>query len=492
VIALDSDGVPCAFQLKTPSGPRITLREWRDELNKQVYDLVTLKLVHPSLPKHDHHRSFLVTNREIDEEVSRAIDDMNRQWEDRGETYHKLETIVGGQIRRDALDLGTNLWPTELIQMRTLLELLLFDGAEHLPKGKLAGLLESTMRLEEGTARPSRAEAVRSCSSAAVLCAMATKSFSEQQNHFAEIEAWVMYLAHLMAVSERRRIAFRELMGHFEIGVAGIRNALANLIDELRQRSHVVEGDITTDMYVRRVRITVLLGLIGVYVLWGRSEGTIENEVETFAEEFCEKYGPRLFMWGEGAVPHILAFYWYWRTVDATKDIDSLLLNLIGGICHSNAPSADPEKTFPSPYHSASDILSQRFGLAEEKWDEDFRRHSYSLEALIHLYVRQNWKQAFMPLWTDVTRVSFTRFDPESKWRFFLWNTDRGTHWSVCPEYPKRWADLRDEAWENDGSCLPMSIKKYPFLLLLFLCVYPHRMNAETVRWLDSRLREMI
>ncbi len=212
---------------------------------------------------------------------------MNRQWQDRGDTHHKLETIVGGQIRRDALDLGTNLWPTELVQMRTLLELFLHDGAEHLPKEKLAELLESTMRLEEDTASPSKAECIRSCSSAAVLCAMATKGFSEQENHFAEVEAWVMYVAHVLAVAERRKIALRDLRGSFEIGVAAIRNAIANLVAELRQRSHVVEGDVTTDMYVRRVRSTILLGLVAIHVLRGRSKGTVEDDVEAFAEDFC-------------------------------------------------------------------------------------------------------------------------------------------------------------------------------------------------------------
>ncbi len=105
IIALDPDGTPCAFQLKTPQGQRLSLREWRDGINQQVHDLVTLKLVHPSLPNHRHHRSFLVMNRGIDEEVTRAIDDMNRHWSDSGRPDLQLETIVGGEIYRDAVAL---------------------------------------------------------------------------------------------------------------------------------------------------------------------------------------------------------------------------------------------------------------------------------------------------------------------------------------------------------------------------------------------------
>ena len=41
---------------------------------------------------------------------------------------------------------------------------------------------------------------------------------------------------------------------------------------------------------------------------------------------------------------------------------------------------------------------------------------------------------------------------------------------------------------ESEGACIPPTIKEHPILLLLFLCVYPHRMNAEIMRWLDTQM----
>lgn len=482
VIAIDPSGIPCAFQLKTPQGKRITLKEWRKGINQQVHDLVTLKLVHPSLPAKSHHRSFLVTNRGIDEEVARAIDDMNRQWTDSGQTHLRLETIVGGAILKDALDLGSNLWPTELSDARTLLELFLHDGAEHLPKRKLAKLLEGTMSLAEDGRKPSQADAVRSLSSAALLCAIATKAFAERENHFAQVEAWVMLIAHVLAVAERRHLPFSVWKGAFGIGVKAIRNSLANLVEELKSRPHVVEGDRTTDADVRRVRVTCLLALVAIHELWNGGE-------EEFVRQFCEKYQSQLLLWGESAVPQFLAFYWHLRNVDATPRSDFLLAHLIEGICRNNAPGAVVSEAIASPYYCADEVLAQRLSAADEPWEEDFRRNSYSLEAIIHLFVRQNWKQHMKQLWPSVTRVWFNRCDVKSKWRWFLWATEKADHWAVCPRLTRKWDDLRDEAWEDKGKSIPSTIKKWPLLVLLFLIVYPHRLNADVVRWLDSRFR---
>lgn len=483
IIALDPDGVPCAFQLKTPQGKRITLSEWRSGINQQVHDLVTLKLVHPSLPPYENHRSFLVTNRGIDEEVTRAIDDLNRQWADSGQKHLRLETIVGGNIQKDAMDLGSDLWPTELADARTLLELFLHDGAEHLPKAKLATLLQGAMLLTESAPKPSQAEALRSCSSAALLCAMATKSFAERENHFAQIEAWVIYVAHVLAVAERRRLPPELWKGSFDIGIAAIRNSLSNLVEELKSRKNVVEGDPTTDAEVRRVRATCLLALVSIHTLW-------ENGDEEFAKAFIDKYRKSLLFWGEGAVPQFLAFYWYWRTCDSTARIDFMIADLIEVICRANAPGAEPENALPNPYFCAEDVLANRFGSAEEPWEEDFRRNSYSLEALIHVFVRQNWKQRMKALWPSVTKVWFNRCDITAKWRWFLWESDKAEHWSICPPFTKKWDDLRSEASEDRGKSVPSSIKDWPLLALLFLVVYPHRLSPDVVRWLDSRLRK--
>jgi hypothetical protein len=492
VIAIDPDGVPCAYQLKTPSGKRLSLHEWTNGINQQVYNLVTLKSVHTSLPPHKHHRSFLVTNRGIEEEVMRAIKDLNQQWADSGSPHLKLETIVGGEIYQDAIKLGTNLWPLDLVQVRTLLELFLHDGLDQLPREKLANLLETTMGLKEENKTSTRAESIRACSSGAVLCALATKSFSEKNNHFAQIEAWVMYLVHVLAVCERRKIKRSLLKGPFNVGLSALRNAIANLVDDLMKRTHIEEGDFSLDKPFQGVRLTYLLAILSIHVLWSRSEGTCDQATETFARAFSKKYRDQMDLWGEGAVPLILAFYWYWRTYDASPEAHAILVKMIHTICHNNSSDEDEKENqtepIPNPYYCAVDVLTKRFGFPDAMGNDDFLGSSYSLEALVHLFVRQNWRQPAKLFWPAVTKIWFHRFDPRDKWRLFLWKTGKGTHWSVHPKLNHTWKALSAEASECKGKSVPASIRDIPHLFMLFLCVYPHRLNAENVRWLDSAL----
>ena len=141
IITIGPDGkTPCAFQLKTGN---ISLAKWRSKVGSQTDDLVCGQINHPSVDTSRHHKSYLVTNGNIEEEVSRAIDDRNRVWESQNQSYRRLETVVRGELLEKAKRLGTDLWPSELTDIKTLLEMFLEGGKGILPKTKLASLLEA-------------------------------------------------------------------------------------------------------------------------------------------------------------------------------------------------------------------------------------------------------------------------------------------------------------------------------------------------------------
>lgn len=489
VIAVDRQGTPYAYQLKTPTGPRITMSEWRKEIAPQVHDLVTTAVVHPSLPKTRPHRSFLVTNKGIDESVMRAIGDMNRRWEDAGQSYLKLETIVGGELLRDAIDLGTNLWPSELSQSRDILELFLQDGTGPLQTAKLCGLLQSTLQLDVGS-RPSQSSCRQRFSSAGLLTAIAENEHARQQNHVAQIEAWTLYCCHVLAVAERWSLSKSVWMPAISVVKSTIWSLLEELVQELQERKNLIEGDPINDGLFRRSRITRLVSFVSLFALWKRAKSG-NNEIDEFAKAFCGKHRGDLWLWGEAAVPLLLMFYWFWRKVDPTRSIDSLLSSLISGICAANNPRSNPANALPNPYYSESEVLAARMGMAEEPIDEDFRKHSYMLESIVHLFARLNWKVEMTMLWPSITHVWFNRFEPAEKWQSFLWRTHEGTHWDVAPRYPKQWAELRSEAQECAGGSVPIVVRDDPILFALILCVCPHRLTAEIARWLDTQLEEL-
>ena len=489
IITIDPDGIPCAFQLKTGN---ISLAKWQNEVSRQIDDLVVGKIPDSLVNSPKHHRSYLVTNGRVEEEVSRAIDDRNRTWASLIHSDCHLKTIVRGQLLERATELGTELWPSELSDTKTLLEMFLESGESVLPKERLASLFEATvpLKLLDSGKEPSKSHCARSIASAGLLCAIVTSNFSEKNNHVAEIEAWTLYIAYVLAVAERWGIPVKTYKNELEIiAKPSIYNSLANLCDEIKERDNLIEGDPFADSYVYRVRVTWLLGLMSIYALWRRGGEMEKDETDDFLREFCKEKQHLLELWGEAAVPQFLAFFWYFRKVNATMAPDVFLYHLIAAICQRNGPNS---KTFlANPYYETEDILPYLLGIAEEPLAETFTGNSYALEGLVHLFIRRNWKQTMKDIWPGVSKLASISFKPKNSWDFYRWRNKDGKRWDVYPEPTQQWDELKALSFESEGACIPPTIKNDPILLLLFLCVYPHRMNAEIMRWLDTQMNEI-
>ena len=194
-------------------------------------------------------------------------------------------------------------------------------------------------------------------------------------------------------------------------------------------------------------------------------------------------------LWGEAAIPQFLAVFWYWRKIDATRIPEDFLFCLISTMCRQNGPKA--KDSLASPYYAAEDILPHILDIADEPLMDSFSGSSYALEGLVHMYVRRNWKQSMKFLWPSITRLANVSFEPATKWDFFRWRNEEGTHKIVYPKHTQEWEELKTLSFESEGTSIPTSIKNHPILLLLFLCVCPHRMNSEILRWLDTEIKQI-
>lgn len=137
VIALGHDGIPCAYQLKGNPGGRLTLAQYR-EIAPQLNELVTQAIVYPGIPNLPH-RSYLVTNGLVEEEVQRAIDDYNRRLLQLSipEDQH-LRIISRGDLLAQLIQYGSAIWPVEISPLNSLLELLVCEGREIFPNREAA------------------------------------------------------------------------------------------------------------------------------------------------------------------------------------------------------------------------------------------------------------------------------------------------------------------------------------------------------------------
>ncbi|HVN05482.1 MAG TPA: hypothetical protein VMT86_13750 [Bryobacteraceae bacterium] len=472
--------------MKGAPGGKIRLRDWREEIERQAFGLITGRIAHPSIPTTSaNHRAYLVTNGELEEEVIRAIEDMNRSFAAQGRPDCQLRTIVRGELLRRARELETNLWPTDLADIKELIEMYLEGGDGPLPKPKLARLIERVILQTTEEQTPGKDKLGRSLASAAVLCALALASFSLRSNFWAQIEAWTLYAGYVLGLAERYGLAKHIWLPHFDIAERELYSLLVRLSAELRERSHYVEGSPMADGLVYGYRMTVLVGLLSVLALWPRQQEGDERDCK-FIREFCQRHTSEMKIWGEGSLACLVALFWQTRLHDATLGPDLLLRNLVAQVSQANAPRSN--NALPSPYYEPTDVLPHALGIAEVPIRETFAGRSYSLEGLVHLFARRIWRQQLRFLWPDISRVRFVRFYPPQPADFFRWRCAQGITRDVEPHHTQSWGELLEEVQESKGACVPALAREFPVFVLLYMLVCPHRMNSEVLRWLDQQI----
>lgn len=489
IISLDSNGLLNAFQLKAVAGKKLS-KKHVSELTNQLNELVTAKIEHPSIKKAQWHKSYLVVNGELEEEASDFLTKFNEGWIAKGISQHQVTTIVRGELLERAKSISGRLFPAELGLFRLLLELYLNKGNGMLSKDKFAELLLGSLpMLGKDVSQSSPLNNIRSVSAAALINAVALASFSSKANHFAEIEAWVLYLGHVAAISERFDWTDSRWVNSVTIVEAHVFYLLERLVEETSQNPAAIEGDPLTDQICYRPRVTLLCGLLSIYALWRKlnAEAVESKDHDEFIRGFVCDNKKNLFLWGEAAIPQFMALHWYLRTIDATPAPDFMLAGLLEGICKMNAPKS--QQALPNPYYDVEAVLLHQTGAPSEYIKDTFTEHAYTTEALMHLFVRRNWKQYTKLIWPAYTRLMVCTLEVNQRWMKYLWRIeDQGVNQSKWPVLTKEWSELKNEAMESAGLGIPDLMKQKPMLFLLFLIIYPHRCDAESVRWLDSTL----
>ncbi|MDE2508988.1 MAG: hypothetical protein KGM43_17420, partial [Planctomycetota bacterium] len=304
-----------------------------------------------------------------------------------------------------------------------------------------------------------------------------------------------MYFGYALAVSERWNFDPKVIKSALEIASDAMYSALGRLCDELLERDHFVEGDGISDSFVYRVRMTRLLGLMGIYGLWRKQRPLTEDQEsrdarDVFVREWSKKFRKLIQLWGEHAVPDILAFYFYYRTIDPTQDQVGLLVSIIQGILQQNG---NGQGKLADPYYDPERILPYVLHLERNRLHDSFVNSSYTLESLVHLFVRLNYKQTLKELFPALTRMWYHTLEFDEPWHFYMYRIKResGCRRTSEMQPPHSWKQIRARADEANGNSLPPRLKVFPFHYLCLISTYPHRMNSDGIRWISTRLDEM-
>jgi hypothetical protein len=313
VLAVSPTGEGCAYQLKGNPGGRLGLAQFRQEIQPQLVQLMSQPVVFPGFPARAH-KSYLVTNGYFEEEVQRAIDDLNR-----GPYLSKVELLSRGDLLKWAKELGASLWPSELDHTRVLLEIFLADTADLLPVPKLSVLLSKVLSLGDEETLKGNPEFQRRVTSAALLTGITTAGFSNRENHFSVACAWVLFAANLIAAARKHEM---ELAGpaaealSLAEGAAG--DALVSLWSEVKGRHHLVEGHAFSDAEVWGWRYTTLVGAFSCLALFDESREILSEVDRDELHTWLRQRHKGLQIWGEAAIACLVPWLVWLRKHDPT------------------------------------------------------------------------------------------------------------------------------------------------------------------------------
>lgn len=486
VIAIAPDGVPCAFQLKGNPGGRLGLSEFRSDVQPQLVQTMSQPIVFPGIPDGVAHRSYLVSNGYFDEEVQRAVDDLNR-WP----YMSKLSLIGRGQLLAWANDLGTSLWPSEMSNIREFLELFLHDGRDLLPMKRLSLMLEEILALRLTDPPLKAAQLERAIPSAALLTGVATHHFSQVDNHFAIASAWCLFVVSAISSHQRSGVVMNARSKEsILLAERAIMDSLVALWQEMQVRQDLIEGNALAEPEIYRWRYTLLCGLLST--LWFFPDESSEATTrKTAVAEWLQRNHDYLFLWGEAAIPCFLALHFFLRSTDGSEKPLLELTGLFQAVIGSNQMGS--EHALPDPYYGFEDVGRALYGLkstpeSSSLKEETFAGSSYSAELILQLMASSGLKEHCKHGWPLFNRLCHKRFVPAQKWQYGLLKCTEGVEETrqYPPEYT--WEKLRNDAAVEMCDYLPDKLLAKPHLLLLWIIIAPHRLTSDVGRLLDAKL----
>jgi len=477
IIAIDKNGVPCAFQLKAGN---ITAGVWRD-IKGEIDELIEIPINHPSINKSVNHRAILVTNRTITDKIRRDIDDRNAKYKSIG--LPKLEIIVGSELLTEFIKVHGSFLPSEPKDFKTFLELFLSDGTDMLNKKLFSNFLSSILFENEGTeSRPALRQKI---ASGILLSQYALSPCELKNNHVAIVEGWILLCAHVFGLAEKYELPEKYWRPSCKLIIQRINEQLFLLKEEVVHRDNYIEGSALGDgdvMY--KARMTIVIGWLSALELFQKRINR-EYELDDCIYGYIKEYYPiKTWFWGESATPFFILMSLFLSEYGDKDLSNSIICDILLEITIENRDRDG--KGIPDPYHGPKEVIGSIFGVSKFEIDwKSFLGSSYHLSVLVDILVRRNKKNILNELWRDISYFYSREFVPETDWHIFLWRNKTGEEIQEFYKSPQSWKELKEEAFSKELK-LPKILKTNPEFLYYFLLTYPHRFTKDAIKLIDK------
>jgi hypothetical protein len=476
IIARDRKGRLHAYQMKCGD---INLPEWR-KIRGEIFDLISIPICNPAVSKTAPYTSYLVTNGRITEEVRRNIDDMNEDNKRRKLGRSFLKIIEMDELMTLFIDAERQLWPSELADTREFLNLLASDGAGLFPRESFCQFLKTWMF--QGKTSASTAKSLISAS--VVLVAQLAQPFESSQNWFAVFECWTCTSSSILRLAAEGGLGTPKWQQSFDLAMTGARDALRNLKKECLSRSDMLEGSRIGDGgYLYRARAVMVLGALSGLEL---SEVDLEQQqkCDQAFKEWVVGNIEHLWYWGESAFPYYLSIIRYLEAIGEDARAREILETILRRTTAWNEP--DSPGGIPDPYVPVSDVLSNVLNVQDDLIDlRKFTGLAYTLEAIVQMMARRDWRYLLEKTWPAISRVQFAEIVLDDPADCFSWEVKEGVHRSPLPNATQSYGELQSQSRSTAGSELP-----YPAmarcLLPFWLMVCPQRVSSRLVAIIDS------
>ncbi len=486
IIARSADGVIHSYQLKSGFGERLKLGDWQS-LSSQIDDLVALPIKHPSLNGGIalDHQPWFVINGYLNEEVIREIEDRNLTYRQR--FGRELKTILLGEMVQKSISTAHSVWPTTPEINHELFSSYIDEGRKPLVKSTffkvLQAVLPSDLRLKNKRKLNLIADSL------AVVASLYTAKTAKQQNWVAQIDAWVICWGLIASVFERNGLDPKRHCMTFRLIQVILASLLDGLTEEVAKNPKLVSLESASNAAsgVARVRTTTILGYVAANAIRQSEMKTDSDSTMALIENVFSSTG-RIELWGEAAVPSLLAYWLAFQHHDASLRPDSLLVSLLDALLQK----LSTQQIYPDPYISADEFataVAKQDGIKLEQMES--QRESFWLRAIIETLARQLWRQELARRWDVISKYACVRFEAPSVWRYLLWRSDEGTYKTEFWPEPTSWKWLREVA-VNSEDTLPLSLKQEAWMTTLFLLVCPHRSLGGAINFVEKKLANTI
>ncbi len=478
VVAVDSEGIPHAYQLK---GGKITLDRWRREVRPEIEALIDCPIEHPEIKKEDMHESHLVTNGELDDSVRVEINSLNsKKWK---ETPLRLETR--GDLLSAFQKMAEGMFPIDAQMYRQIVDLMFVDGEGSPNLDRVNNFLVGILQINKDGKVP-KEQRKRDIAAALLYSTIFVGHYRKMENHISVVRIMVLLLSLIFHLVDKHNLEDKYWIDSYKIIWNDIVETLKLLEGEIKDGSlhRIPEDPLKSGLKQFREHGAVSL-LLSLQLAECISNKEKRNDIVDYLTQV--DINKHILLWGESSlVPYI--FMSLILKVQEPKFASDILKNAALEIIRHNGRTSNEKLGLLSPYYDIDYAVKIKFDLLEKEFEDHTPLHSYFLNPLVHLLARFQERAFLSSVWKEISFIYFEEFVFDNNIDYYLWRSQRGENLTTAPQKQQSWSDLENKSSQTSSDMPPKTMQRFPEFLPLFLSVFPFRLNSQTLCFLDSQI----